>query len=141
VADALDHLFEAARAVREFAYAPYSHFAVGAALRTVDGRVFVGTNVENSAYPVGTCAEAGAIAAMIAGSGTRIDEIVVVAASETPIAPCGACRQRLREFMSDDGRVHAASLKGITTSWPITALLPHAFGPQHLDDANEGRVR
>ena len=137
--DALNHLFETARVARGRAYAPYSGFAVGAALRTADGRVFVGVNVENAAYPVGTCAEAGAIAAMVVGGATRIIEIVVVAASTVPIAPCGACRQRLREFMDDGGLIHAAGLDGITASWPMGALLPHAFGPRHLDAANERR--
>ena len=137
--DALHLLFEAARDVRRHAYAPYSRFAVGAAVRSGDGRVFVGANVENAAYPVGTCAEAGAIAAMIAGGGTTVAAVVVVAAGPEPIAPCGACRQRLREFMTAGGLVHAADPDGLRASWSLDELLPHAFGAAHLDHRTEDR--
>ena len=139
VTDALNLLFDAACAVRARAYAPYSRFKVGAALQATDGQVFVGANVENAAYPVGTCAEAGAVAAMIAGGATRIATMVIVAASAVPVAPCGACRQRLREFMADGGQVHSADPAGVTASWSIEALLPAAFGPAHLDETTERR--
>jgi len=84
--------------VRVHAYAPYSNFLVGAAVRTVDGSVFAGCNVENVAYPEGTCAEAGAIAAMIAAGEREIAEVYVVAGSPMPVSPCGGCRQKLAEF-------------------------------------------
>ena len=76
---ALDALFAAAREAREKAYAPYSRFAVGAAVRGTSGRIYAGCNVENAAYPVGTCAEAGSIAAMILGGDTAIAEVLVMA--------------------------------------------------------------
>jgi len=82
-------LLDAARAVRENAYVPYSRFKVGAALRCPDGTVHVGCNVENVAYPEGTCAEAGAIAAMAAAGGREIAEICVIADSPVPVSPCG----------------------------------------------------
>ena len=88
-------LLQSARAVRENAYAPYSGFKVGAALRTQSGTVYTGVNVENAAYPEGTCAEAGAIAAMVAAGETRISEICVIADCPDPVPPCGGCRQRL----------------------------------------------
>ena len=89
----------AALAARGRAYAPYSRFQVGAALRTEDGAVFAGCNVENAAFPEGTCAEAGAIAAMVMGDGSRrIAEVVVAAEAKEPCTPCGGCRQKLREF-------------------------------------------
>ena len=91
-------LFQQALKVRELAHAPYSKFKVGAAIRTATGKIFVGCNVENIAYPEGSCAEAGAISAMIAGGEKQIEEIIVVADSPVPISPCGGCRQKIAEF-------------------------------------------
>ena len=82
-------MIDSARAVRENAHAPYSKFKVGAALRSASGTVYTGCNVENVAYPEGTCAEAGAIAAMVAGGDTQIAEIAVIADSPKPVSPCG----------------------------------------------------
>ena len=95
-------LLDAATAVRENAYAPYSKFKVGAAMRATSGAVYVGCNVENVAYPEGTCAEAGAIAAMIAAGDTRIAEVAVIADSPQPVSPCGGCRQKIAEFADGD---------------------------------------
>ena len=131
----LDRLFEAARAARLSAYAPYSGYAVGAAIRDEAGRIWTGCNVENAAYPVGTCAEAGAIAAMGAGGGRRLREIAVVADGSVLVAPCGACRQRIAEFGDGATRVHMAGLDGAGTSLGIAELLPLAFGPRSLADA------
>ena len=128
----LDALFEAARAVRRLAHAPYSRFPVGAALRDERGRVHAGCNVENAAYPVGTCAEAGAIAAMVAGGGRRIVEILVYGEGAGPVTPCGACRQRIREFAAPDTPVHAAGTTGIERSFTLEMLLPASFGPETL---------
>ncbi len=91
-------LLDAATAVRENAYAPYSRFKVGAASARLRGTVYAGCNVENVAYPEGTCAEAGAIAAMCAAGETRIAEVLVIADSPDPVPPCGGCRQKLAEF-------------------------------------------
>ena len=128
----MSDLFEKARTVRENAHAPYSKFKVGAALRTVSGKEFIGCNVENSAYPQGTCAEAGAIAAMIAAGEKEISEICIVADSTSPVSPCGGCRQKLAEFSTPSTMVHLANLKGILASHSLGELLPHSFSSDHL---------
>ncbi|MEP3428420.1 MAG: cytidine deaminase [Roseibium sp.] len=122
----LDHLFDAAKAVREKAYAPYSNFLVGAALRTPDGTVFTGCNVENASYPVSVCAEGGAVSAMIAAGYREIAEAVVIGDASL-CTPCGMCRQRLKEFGTDDLVVHVADLNGIRRSFAMGELLPAAF--------------
>lgn len=114
--DAIDRLFEAATAARRNAYAPYSGFAVGAALLTASGAIFAGANVENAAYPVGLCAEAAAIAGMIAAGERQIAEILILAESAEPIMPCGACRQRLFEFATKEMKVHSARPAGVALS-------------------------
>jgi cytidine deaminase len=129
---ALGRLFDAARAARERAYAPYSRFAVGAAIISESGLVHAGCNVENAAYPQGSCAEAGAISAMIVAGERRIRHIVVVGAGEELVTPCGGCRQRIREFAGAETLVHVADLKGIRSSFRISELLPYSFGPQNL---------
>ena len=128
----MSDLFEKARTVRENAHAPYSKFKVGAALRTVSGKEFIGCNVENSAYPQGTCAEAGAIAAMIAAGEKEISEICIVADSTNPVSPCGGCRQKLAEFSTSSTKVQLANLKGILASHSLGELLPHSFSSDHL---------
>ena len=125
-------LLDAAMAVRDHAYAPYSKFKVGAAVRAASGAVYVGCNVENVAYPEGTCAEAGAIAAMVAAGETRLSEIAVVAASEMPVPPCGGCRQKLAEFGSADTPVLLATTAGATMQTTIGDLLPGSFAASHL---------
>lgn len=126
-------LIDAARAVRTNAYAPYSKFLVGAAIRTVSGQIFVGVNVENVAYPEGTCAEAGAIAAMAAAGERDIAEVAVIADSPTPVPPCGGCRQKLREFGGADVPVTLATTDGNTLITTIGDLLPGAFDSTHMD--------
>ncbi len=126
-------LKEAARLVREKAYAPYSGFLVGAAVRSASGQIHVGCNVENVAYPEGTCAEAGAIAAMIAAGETEIGEVYVVADAPEPVAPCGGCRQKIAEFAGPDVRVTMATLAGAETTVRVGDLLPGAFGRAHME--------
>jgi len=126
-------LIDEAAAARPNAYAPYSGFKVGAALRTSSGKVFVGVNVENAAYPQGTCAEAGAIAAMIAGGETRIAEVAVIADSPEPVTPCGGCRQKLSEFAAPDTPVTMASVSGATLTMTMSELLPGAFAKSAMD--------
>lgn len=128
-------LIDAARAVRENAYAPYSNFKVGAALRTKSGAIYSGCNVENAAYPEGTCAEAGAIAAMVAAGETEIAEIAVVAHSPTPITPCGGCRQKIFEFAAADAVVLLATVNGDQKTMAVADLLPGAFVKAHMDNA------
>ena len=125
-------LVDEARAVRENAYAPYSKFKVGAAVRTDSGEVFVGCNVENVASPEGTCAEAGAIAAMVAAGHTRLTEVAVIAESPAPVTPCGGCRQKLIEFAAPDARIVMATTSGATQEMNVSELLPGAFGPEHM---------
>ena len=125
-------LFAAALAARARAYAPYSGFAVGAAVRDEAGRIHAGCNVENAAYPVGTCAEAGALAAMIAAGGARVQAALVLGDGSAPVTPCGACRQRLREFASPDTPVHVADPGGVRLTLTVAALLPASFGPDTL---------
>lgn len=133
--DSLERLLEAAKAARGMAYAPYSRFKVGAAVATPEGAVFAGCNVENAAYPVGTCAEAGAIAAMVAGGGARIAALLVLGEGEALVTPCGACRQRIREFAAPDTPVHIADLNGLRHTFRADELLPFSFGPDNLGPA------
>lgn len=128
-----DDLRRAALSVRQNAHAPYSDFKVGAALRSAGGRVFPGCNVENAAYPEGTCAEAGAIAAMVAAGETALAEVYVVAGAPEPVPPCGGCRQKLAEFGGADVPVTLATTDGVEMRTTIGALLPGAFGRGHME--------
>ena len=121
-----------AAAARANAYAPYSNFKVGAALRSASGAVHLGCNVENVAYPEGTCAEAGAIAAMVAAGETQFTEIAVIADSPDPVPPCGGCRQKLAEFAAPDAKITMATTRGDTLETTVTAMLPGAFGLDHM---------
>ena len=120
-------LQQAAKKVRENAHAPYSKFRVGAAVRAASGTIYVGCNVENVAYPEGTCAEAGAIAAMVAAGDSEIVEAFVIADSPTPVSPCGGCRQKLAEFSAGDVVITMANLDGVRVSQSMAELLPGAF--------------
>lgn len=128
-------LQDAATKVRENAYAPYSRFKVGAAIRATSGAVYTGVNVENVAYPEGTCAEAGAIAAMCAAGDTRIAEVFVIADSPEPVPCCGGCRQKIAEFAAQDVRVTMATLDGKTRTVTVAELLPGVFSLSHMDRA------
>jgi len=128
----LDDLFAAARAAQGRAHAPYSRFPVGAALRDEAGRIHVGCNVENAAFPQGACAETGAISAMVLAGGARIAEILVVGDGEGLVTPCGGCRQRIREFATPDTAVHIAGPGGVRRSFRLDELLPFSFGPDNL---------
>ncbi|WP_172330450.1 cytidine deaminase [Mangrovicoccus sp. HB161399] len=120
-------LRDAALFVRERAYAPYSGFKVGAALKGSDGAVYRGCNVENAAYPEGTCAEAGAIAAMVAAGVSRLTEIYVIADCPRPVPPCGGCRQKIAEFADADVPVTLATVAGEEMTTTVGELLPGAF--------------
>lgn len=125
-------LLETARAVRENAHAPYSKFKVGAAVRSTAGNVYAGCNVENVAYPEGTCAEAGAIAAMVAGGDTAIAEITVIADSPQPVSPCGGCRQKIAEFAAGDVVVTLHTTDGMVLQTTVGALLPGVFDADYM---------
>lgn len=128
-----DDLLAAAHAVRENAYVPYSRFKVGAAIRTRSGAVHVGCNVENVSYPEGTCAEAGAIAAMVAAGDLEIAEAAVISGGSQPVPPCGGCRQKLAEFAGPEVRVTLATTGGAVRTLTVAELLPGAFGATHMD--------
>lgn len=125
-------LIQTATAVRLNAHAPYSKFKVGAAVRATSGAVYAGCNVENVAYPEGTCAEAGAIAAMIAGGDTRIAAVAVIADSPTPVSPCGGCRQKIAEFADGDVVVTLATTDGTVFETTVAKLLPGSFDADYM---------
>lgn len=125
-------LKDAATKVRENAHAPYSGFKVGAALRAASGAVYAGCNVENVAYPEGTCAEAGAIAAMVAAGDSELVEIYVIADSPTPVTPCGGCRQKLAEFGGGAVPVTMGTTDGAELVMTLSELLPGAFNAEHM---------
>lgn len=125
-------LKEAATAVRLHAHAPYSRFKVGAAIRSTNGNLHIGCNVENVAYPEGTCAEAGAIAAMIAAGDTRIAEIHVIADSPDPVPPCGGCRQKIAEFADQSVNVTLHTTDGKSLTMTVKDLLPGVFAAAHM---------
>ncbi len=125
-------LFEAAKAVQANAYAPYSHFHVGAAIRTTSGAVFTGANMENAAYPQGICAEGGALSAMVSAGEREIAEVLVIGPDDGLTTPCGGCRQKIREFAQLDTPIHVAGPEGVRRSFTMDELLPVSFGPEHL---------
>lgn len=131
-------LMDEAIAVRDHAHAPYSAYYVGAAVMDEQGRIHVGCNVENAAYPEGLCAEAGAIAAMVAAGGRRIRAIAVAGGhggddghhgygSLGACTPCGGCRQKIREFADAGTRIVLLDGAGATISYGIDDLLPYSF--------------
>ncbi|MGR3542600.1 MAG: cytidine deaminase [Hasllibacter sp.] len=128
----LDALTRAAAAARGRAHAPYSGFKVGAAI-LAGGTVHQGCNVENVAYPEGTCAEAGAIAAMVVAGEGRIEAVAVISGGSAPVPPCGGCRQKLAEFAGADVPVVMATTGGAREETTVGALLPGAFGADHMD--------
>ncbi|MGA2045585.1 MAG: cytidine deaminase [Roseiarcus sp.] len=129
---AVRSLFDAAKTAQRNAYAPYSRFNVGAALRTESGAIFAGCNVENAAYPQGACAEANAIGAMALAGERRIAEMLVVGDGDGLCTPCGGCRQRIREFAQPQTRVHIAGPEGVRLTLTLAELLPYSFGPENL---------
>jgi cytidine deaminase len=124
----MDDLFAAAAAARANAHAPYSRFAVGAAVRTASGRVFAGANVECASFPEGWCAETSALAAMVAAGEREVVEVLVIAEHPEPVTPCGGCRQRLAEFARGSTPVRSAGPGGERARWTLAELLPAAFG-------------
>ena len=125
-------LIERARLARAKAYVPYSGFPVGAALVTADGTLYTGCNVENASYGLALCAERTAIFKMASEGHHSIAAIAVVADTQGPVSPCGACRQVLAEFAGDEVRVILANLQGETQVTTVGNLLPGAFRPDSL---------
>ncbi|MFQ6018103.1 MAG: cytidine deaminase [Kiloniellaceae bacterium] len=128
----IEDMIELARRAMGRAYAPYSNFPVGAAVRGESGELYAGCNVENSAYPQGWCAEASAIAALVVAGERRIVEVAVMGRGEALAAPCGGCRQKLREFADDAVKIHLCGPEGLRRTLTLGELLPVAFGPENL---------
>jgi cytidine deaminase len=130
--DDTQRLLAAARAAQARAYAPYSHFAVGAAVLDDQGRIHAGCNVENAAYPQGVCAEAGAFSAMVLAGSTRVRALAVVGDGVGLVTPCGGCRQKLREFAAADTPVLVGDRQAVRAQFTLAQLLPDSFGPENL---------
>ena len=125
-------LFDAAVAAQANSYSPYSHYKVGAAIRTAAGTVFAACNVENAAYPQSNCAEASAIVMMVAAGEREITEVLTVCDGEMIGTCCGGCRQRIREFADLSTPIYACGPDGMRAVFTLDELLPHSFGPEHL---------
>ena len=127
-------LISAATEARKLSYSPYSHFAVGAALLCKDGKVFVGANIENSSYPLCMCAERNALYNAMLNGYKKSDfmALAIVADTDEPCSPCGACRQVISELFPADGEIIMANLKGETKISNIKELLPFAFSGDDL---------
>jgi cytidine deaminase len=126
-------MLEVARRALANAHAPYSRFRVGACLRASSGALYAGANVENAAYPVGQCAEASAIGAMVTAGDRRIVEVVVLTEGPAPCPPCGRCRQQLAELAGPDTPVHLCGPEGLRVTATLGQLLPLAFGQDTMD--------
>lgn len=129
----LQKLYDTAKKARQNSHSPYSGYKVGAAIRTSDGNIYGGCNVENSSYGGTVCAERGAIQTAIASQGIiKIAELLVITDATPPWPPCGLCRQVIAEFATPGLVVHATNLKGQVHSAAFEAFLPQAFTPKHL---------
>lgn len=128
----MDDLLAMARKMMLHAHAPYSKFHVGAAVRDEEGGVHGGCNVENAAYPQGLCAEASAVAALVGAGRKRVLECLVIGPGPGLITPCGGCRQKLREFASEDLKIHLCGPDGLHRTVTLGQLLPLSFGPDNL---------
>ena len=132
ISEYFSQLFEAAKKARENAHVPYSKFKVGAAILTKNNHIIVGCNVENAAYPQSQCAEASAIGNMVSQGYTTIKEILVIGSGGLLCSPCGACRQRIREFASLSTPIHMCNINKHLKTSPLEELLPDSFGPENL---------
>jgi cytidine deaminase len=128
----LDRMLELARQALAHAHAPYSRFRVGACVRAASGRLYAGCNVENASYPVGQCAEATAIGAMVSAGDRTIVEVVLLTERDGPCAPCGRCRQQLAEFAVAETPVHLCGPEGLRLTATVGQLLPLAFSADSL---------
>lgn len=125
-------LLRAARDAQTHAHAPYSRFAVGAAVLDEHGHIHAGCNVENAAYPEGVCAEAGALSAMVLAGGRQVRALAVVGDGAGLVTPCGGCRQKLREFATAGTRVLVGDREQLRATFTLGQLLPESFGPENL---------
>ena len=127
-----ESIIAAAIGARAAAYAPYSGFHVGAAVRGESGTIYRGCNVENAAYPEGICAEASAIVAMVMAGERRITEVAVAGGGDQLCTPCGGCRQKIREFAADTVPILVCGPDGLRRRFTLADLLPASFGPHNL---------
>ena len=125
-------MFEMAKAILPRSYSPYSKFKVGCCIKGRNGNYYTGCNVENASYSLVSCAETSAILQMIADGEHDIAEIVVISESKDTCVPCGACRQRIREFAAPDTPIHMGTHQGLAITQTLNELLPNSFGPEHL---------
>ncbi len=131
-------LITSAQAAIENAYAPYSNHPVGAALLADNGQIYSGCNVENAAYPLGACAEAGAISAMVNDGGRMIKQVVIVGPADEPCTPCGGCRQKIAEFATNETEVVMVKRSGEELmTLTMADLLPHAFGMANVAEVKK----
>jgi cytidine deaminase len=129
----MNDLIAAAKSARLKAYAPYSKFLVGAAVRDERGQIHGGCNIENAAYPQGWCAETSAIAAMIMSGGHAIAEMAIIGTGDLLCTPCGGCRQKIREFAKGNVKIHMCGQDGkVKQTFTLDELLPASFGPENL---------
>lgn len=127
-------LLKSASQARDHAYARYSGYKVGAAIRTTDGQIFAGCNVENSSYGATVCAERVAIQSAIAHRGKfELAEVLVFTEASPPWPPCGMCRQVIAEFATDDLLIHSINPSGETKTVTFRELFPDAFTPDHIN--------
>lgn len=127
----LERMMQAAREAASFSYSPYSGFRVGAAVADESGAIYAGTNVENASYGLTMCAERVATGLAVAQGVRRLIAVVLYTPTDTPTAPCGACRQVLREF-GPDAFVLSLCDTARTSTWTVASLLPDSFGPESL---------
>lgn len=128
----LNKMLELAKQARDKAYAPYSKFYVGACIKTKNGNYYSGCNVENASYGLTQCAEGSAISEMIGHGENTIAEILVLSHTKTLLSPCGACRQKIREFADANTLVHMCANQQIEKTMTLAELLPESFGPETL---------
>ncbi|GAM16473.1 MULTISPECIES: cytidine deaminase [Bacillaceae] len=126
-------LVEKAIEARSTAYVPYSKFQVGAAIITSNDQVYLGCNIENASYGLTNCAERTAIFKAVSEGDTEIKAIAVVADTEGPVSPCGACRQVIAEFATDDTKIYLANLNGDVKETTISEILPGYFTSKDMD--------
>jgi cytidine deaminase len=128
-----EQLIKEAIEARKHAHIPYSHFAVGAALLTGSKRIYTGCNIENASYGLTNCAERTAIFKAVSEGEHTIEAIAVVADTEGPVSPCGACRQVLAEFCDENTKIYLTNLHGNTEEWTMAQLLPGAFQSKDMN--------
>lgn len=126
-------LLDTAIKARAQAYSPYSHFQVGCAIQTAEGHIYSGCNVENASYSLTLCAETSAIANMVTDHKQTITDVVIISNGEDICSPCGACRQRIREFAGPTVNIHMYNHKQECVTKTLEELLPLSFGPDHLE--------